>query len=952
MSDVQDKEAGGGEGEKQRLGRSGFAKKAVASEGEKQRLSRSQFAKVSVGHRSRRQMTWRRDLAAEETARSRLSDGERCKPRPVLRLEDRLRHALVTTFCLRGKSGPPFNNACDEPHEESAEEDVQRVVEETLAQLVQMVRPHHDLLALLHHGYHHLLSRLHARIKRLMLRESMAGHGTCGGRDGKSCLDLRIHHQDLQQRQQELLQEVASLRHDLAKAEADLTKELRRAEDAKDEKNKMEILLLEARVEAGGLRRKLEKYTQEGEAASPQLLAIALKKCREEVSARGRRVEEMERQYREVVPRADFERQQRRLASLTATHQQLALVHDMLKEQHETLLNVHEVAVKERDSLSEENQSLRRAATPRPDWNRVAEYVEGGISRWRELSYGRTSDQTVDILISELTGSQLPTSTEFIDCKGTEASVPAYLRYEGSVRNRRLGKRDLMHLIDDIWREKRKSSNKAPMDVFVDKYFRERYHLEDVRAEWCYSLADACQRLAHEEQIGLFWGILCGQVQEEVYHYQVDIVQSLYSALKSRDPQDLGLVSRDVVKTIIKSIFPLKSQEYVQVLMDFVGRAASLKDPNAIKYHNLFVQVRRWSVRCACLLSMSVRESAGITYGGGYVKNADRSRIAPRQSRLAEVCLGDRDRREFSRSSAVSRPGEESDEREVSRRGKDALKRTPLTRTPGVKERGTSDSKGHAKHVLTGSRLPEILVRLRHCNSRESTGRERGTEIDVRDKESRPRSKRLVPSREKRDEVRDNVNQRRPSADCEPKRHTASSKHPSRPSDSGGRSRGSGQGARNPPWWTRQCCRCTPARPWRSQGTTATGPLVSIQELKWMSWAHRLPWTSPWTELQSGLPPNWWILESEQRNPTLLEWVWSTRPRATAVSTSPAAPPPIPCPAPLAARLLPERGHIVESLGARTINACIPFYSRTRHCMLYSKVTTATSGFLFVELLL
>ncbi|XP_042881469.1 translin-associated factor X-interacting protein 1-like [Penaeus japonicus] len=525
-------------------------------------------------------------------ARSGLGDSERCKPRPVLRLEERLRHCLVTTFCLRGRSGLPSSDAFDDAlqHEESDEENAQKVVEETLAQLAQMVRPYHDLLALLHHGYHHLLSRLHRRIKKLLLSESMAGHGACGGPDRKSCLDLRILHQDLQQRQQDLLNEVASLSYDLTKAESDLTKELRRAEDAKDEKNKMEILLLEARVEAGGLRKKLERYTQEGEAADPQLLTIALKKCREEVSARGRRVEEMERQYREVVPRADFERQQRRLASLTATHQQVVLVHDLLKEQHETLLNAHEVVVIERDSLSEENLSLRRAATPRPDWNRVAEYVEGGISRWRELSYGRTSDQTVDILISELTGSQLTTSTEFIDCKGTEASVPAYLRYEGSVRNRRLGKRDLMHLIDDIWREKRKSSNKEPMDVFVDKYFRERYHLEEVRAEWCYSLADACQRLAHEEQIGLFWGILCGQVQEEVYHHQVDIVQSLYGALKSRDPQDLGLVSRDVVRTIIKSIFPLKSQEYLQVLMDIVGRAASLKDPNAIKYHNLFVQ--------------------------------------------------------------------------------------------------------------------------------------------------------------------------------------------------------------------------------------------------------------------------------------------------------------------------------------------------------------------------
>lgn len=34
----------------------------------------------------------------------------------------------------------------------------------------------------------------------------------------------------------------------IIQAEADLTKELRRAEDAKDEKNKMEILLLEVSV--------------------------------------------------------------------------------------------------------------------------------------------------------------------------------------------------------------------------------------------------------------------------------------------------------------------------------------------------------------------------------------------------------------------------------------------------------------------------------------------------------------------------------------------------------------------------------------------------------------------------------------------------------------------------------------------------------------------------------
>ena len=38
--------------------------------------------------------------------------------------------------------------------------------------------------------------------------------------------------------------------------------------------------------------------------------------------------------------------------------------------------------------------------------------------------------------------------------QGTAEEVPMYLRYEGQVRNRRLGKRDLLLLVKDIWREK------------------------------------------------------------------------------------------------------------------------------------------------------------------------------------------------------------------------------------------------------------------------------------------------------------------------------------------------------------------------------------------------------------------------------------------------------------------------------------------------------------------
>ncbi|KAK7070358.1 hypothetical protein SK128_012912 [Halocaridina rubra] len=383
-----------------------------------------------------------------------------------------------------------------------------------------MVRPYNNLLSLIHHGYHHLLRHLQAYVRKLRVTEVTSGRTPSLARNWRPKIKNYLKKLEEEEYEKEIL------RDQLAKVEIALEEEHMRATEEAEERKRLEAHFLEAKVEAGGLKKKLEMYLGEGPATDPQLLKIALSKCREELSSKTRVLQDMERQYREVVPRADFDRLQRKFAAVSNSHKQVTMVHDMLKDQHETVLAAHEKVVAERDGLREENQTLRRAATPRPDWNRscwkilflivnklsrtisnqislcrVAEYLEGGISRWRELSFGKTSEQMVDVLISELTGSQLCVTSEFIDCKGKEPGVPAYLRYEGSVRNRCLGKRDLMLIVEDIWAVKRKLNNKEPMEVFVDTYFKERYHLEEVRAEWCYSLADACQRLAHEEQV-------------------------------------------------------------------------------------------------------------------------------------------------------------------------------------------------------------------------------------------------------------------------------------------------------------------------------------------------------------------------------------------------------------------------------------------------------------------
>ena len=47
------------------------------------------------------------------------------------------------------------------------------------------------------------------------------------------------------------------------------------------------------------------------------------------------------------------------------------------------------------DGLREELLELQDGGTPRPDWQRCGQVVEGGEARWRGMLRGRTSDQLV-----------------------------------------------------------------------------------------------------------------------------------------------------------------------------------------------------------------------------------------------------------------------------------------------------------------------------------------------------------------------------------------------------------------------------------------------------------------------------------------------------------------------------------------------------------------------------
>lgn len=71
---------------------------------------------------------------------------------------------------------------------------------------------------------------------------------------------------------------------------------------------------------------------------------------------------------------------------------------------YSTLQSLYKDTLSQRDSLSSELSKVKRSATPRPDWERCASYIEGGGERWEALSQGRSSDGKVDILLAQIAG--------------------------------------------------------------------------------------------------------------------------------------------------------------------------------------------------------------------------------------------------------------------------------------------------------------------------------------------------------------------------------------------------------------------------------------------------------------------------------------------------------------------------------------------------------------------
>ncbi|XP_015269439.1 PREDICTED: translin-associated factor X-interacting protein 1 [Gekko japonicus] len=312
---------------------------------------------------------------------------------------------------------------------------------------------------------------------------------------------------------------------------------------------------------------------QDEKGEDPVTLTLALKTARRDLTKAQVELNTMKANYGDVVPRRDFESQENKYTDLLEKMTVLETDFQDLQEEYNTMLDVHRQIAEERDQFYNELINVQRTSTPRPDWDKCAEVISGGPDRWNALSEGKTSDQLVDVLLEDLGALILREKETFVPL-GKSEKVPIYLRYDGMVRNKKLTKKEVVALLREIWREKitvdQQKGKRSSLSGFFLNYFQRKYG-DTIAFDWTYTTYEMMKLYRSNEAMSLFYNILTGNLDEGVYHSQLQQLATLLKELTNVDSDNTGQLTSEQFIGALKSAFPLKSDEQIQELVDAAG---------------------------------------------------------------------------------------------------------------------------------------------------------------------------------------------------------------------------------------------------------------------------------------------------------------------------------------------------------------------------------------------
>ncbi|CAF1133761.1 unnamed protein product [Rotaria sordida] len=359
--------------------------------------------------------------------------------------------------------------------------------------------------------------------------------------------------------------------------------------------------------DANDLRNQQEKRTDEKEGLDEQgikkedpiMMRIALKQARKDLNLALAKITHMEANYNDVVPRRDFVALEAKSNECLERIKELQTINDnqsqaieQLRTQNENLKEDIQRLQREKDELNIKNENIHDEMTPRPSWHLAGEVIDGGAERWQNVSTNKTSQEKLVILLNEFTGggndddgsgnqSQNSTVPDQLSPRGEGEQIPFHLRSSRPVKNRRLTRRDVVVLIQEIWTERRISDKQdgrtKSLSEFIYEFFRNRYGNHNTAVEMGYNLDYACKRFKYNDNCQLFYHILSGEADEDIYHYTKNLIEHLAERiLKESETYPNGSVPSEKFHNMLTKYLPNKSSNDISELV----AAAEKEQPN------------------------------------------------------------------------------------------------------------------------------------------------------------------------------------------------------------------------------------------------------------------------------------------------------------------------------------------------------------------------------------
>ncbi|XP_060506411.1 translin-associated factor X-interacting protein 1 isoform X1 [Panthera onca] len=320
----------------------------------------------------------------------------------------------------------------------------------------------------------------------------------------------------------------------------------------------------------------------------PVKLTLALKMTRQDLTRTQMELNTMKANFGDVVPRRDFEMQEKTNKDLQEQLDSLRGDYEEVCKEHEILLQLHMTTLKERDQFYSELQEIQRTSTPRPDWTKCEDVVAGGPDRWQMLAEGKNSDQLVDVLLEEI-GEGLLREKDFFPGLGYGEAIPSFLRFDGIVENKKPTKKDVVNLLKDAWKERLVEEQKEKFPDFFFNFLENRFGPGDAMA-WAYTIFENIKLFRSNEVMSQFYALLMGKRSESVYIKQKETIVQLLKEMTNADSQNEGLITMENLSTVLKSTFPFKKEERIQELMEAGGWHSNSSNADLLNYHSLFIE--------------------------------------------------------------------------------------------------------------------------------------------------------------------------------------------------------------------------------------------------------------------------------------------------------------------------------------------------------------------------